>query len=98
MLNDARAQNEILGHAYTRLQAEYTKLKSSPSPASNLDAQDTLTQSHQHLLTTTYNQISEPSISVSSGDMFVDTASMAVLNAENDPGSYLYSIVGGYAL
>lgn len=100
MLNDARARNEVLSHAYTELQAEYIKLKSSPSPASNLDGQqNTHTQSHHHhLLTTPYNSLSGSSISVNLGDMFMDTAPVSVLNAENDPGSYLYSNVGSYAL
>lgn len=99
MLDDARARNEVLSHAYTELQAEYIKLKSSPSLASNLDGQQNMhTQSHHHHLATPYNSVSGSSISVELGDMFVDTASMSVLNAENDPGSYLYSNVGGYAL
>lgn len=99
MLNDARAHNEVLSHAYTELQAEYIKLKSSPSVASNPDGQqNTHTQSHHLFLTTPYNPASGSSISVNLGDMFVDTASISVLNAENDPGSYVYSNVGGYAL
>ncbi|KAJ4396478.1 hypothetical protein N0V93_000697 [Gnomoniopsis smithogilvyi] len=100
MLNDARVRNNILSHAYADLQAEYTKLKLSPLPASNLEAQTAHSQPHQSSssMTTSYAAVPDSSVSVDLSGAFVDANCMTVLNAGNDLESYLYPDVGGYCL
>lgn len=100
MLNDARARNDVLSHAYADLQAEYVRLKSPPPPVSQLDAHHGHSHSHQlsSSMTASYATIPRSSVPSDLSDSFMDATSMAVLNAGTDLDPYLYTDVGGYTL
>lgn len=102
MLSDARARSEVLNQAYTTLQAEYVKLKSSSPPPPPSAALQHHLGHHQQLassLASSYATVpGASSMPADLGASFVDPTSMAVLSAGSDLEAYLYPDVAGYSL